>query len=154
MKRRSGRARRIYCSAHRSRKYGLKAKEVDLLHCVQNGLCLCCLMPLSDFVIDHDHDTGDVRGILCSSCNLLLGHMGDNADEIKRRSEMLLRYLSSGAERTKKVVSVLKSNGKRKIGNRWTSRLAYQLSDIIWYDSERMSVLVDHLNSTTGQAFD
>lgn len=67
---------------------------------------------------------------------------------------MLLRYLSSGAERTKKVVSVLKSNGKRKIGNRWTSRLAYQLSDIIWYDSERMSVLVDHLNSTTGQAFD
>ena len=34
--------------------------------------------------IDHDHDTGKVRGVLCSGCNLGLGKLGDNIEGVKK----------------------------------------------------------------------
>jgi hypothetical protein len=33
--------------------------------------------------IDHDHTTGDIRGLLCSSCNKALGLFCDNIDLLK-----------------------------------------------------------------------
>lgn len=46
---------------------------------------------------DHDHATGGVRGILCHSCNTLLGRLGDNAPALRDRVAVLLDYLERAA---------------------------------------------------------
>lgn len=52
-------------------RYGLSPDEVSALEAAAGGLCGICSRrrPL---VIDHDHDTGRVRGLLCRSCNAAL----------------------------------------------------------------------------------
>lgn len=44
----------------------------------QNGNCAICGCPLANkFHVDHDHNTGKVRGILCHRCNIRLGGWDD-----------------------------------------------------------------------------
>ena len=45
----------------------------------------------TDRCIDHCHTSGEVRGVLCSGCNLALGHLSDSLDKIKG----LERYLTN-----------------------------------------------------------
>lgn len=47
----------------------------------QNDSCAICSRPFSDTMtpyVDHDHDTGQVRGLLCSNCNTGLGMLQDS----------------------------------------------------------------------------
>lgn len=58
------------------RTYGLSADEVDAMLDAQGGGCaICGAVPkrLASLHVDHDHDTGVVRGILCLGCNQGLG---------------------------------------------------------------------------------
>lgn len=47
--------------------------------------------------IDHDHITGEVRGILDTRCNVGLGHFRDNVDLLMRARD----YLMKGVRRDK-----------------------------------------------------
>lgn len=52
------------------------------LYLAQKGLCALCGKPETNgnlLVVDHDHQTGKVRGLLCSLCNLELGKYEDFA---------------------------------------------------------------------------
>lgn len=58
--------------------YGLQKGEAQLLLEKQNNVCAICNTFSDKWHIDHDHITLKIRGILCPSCNLLLGHAKDN----------------------------------------------------------------------------
>lgn len=63
---------------HYKRKYGVDLKGYNAMFEAQNGSCAICLRPATKTLdIDHNHATGEVRGLLCTNCNRMLGHAGD-----------------------------------------------------------------------------
>ncbi|MFD4030861.1 endonuclease VII domain-containing protein [Streptomyces sp. NPDC058637] len=77
------------CRAERNRmsyiqrKYGPGPAELDTLTAAQQGVCGICPTARSQHV-DHCHETGRVRGVLCFSCNAALGQLKDRPDAIRR----------------------------------------------------------------------
>ena len=53
--------------------------QVDAMHAAQGGSCAVCRKPISKFHIDHNHNTGKVRGLLCHRCNVMIGGWDDKA---------------------------------------------------------------------------
>jgi len=70
-------------------KYGLSLQEVENLIASQDGKCAICREAQEDLQIDHCHDSGKVRGMLCGPCNRALGLFKDNPNSIKRAVEYL-----------------------------------------------------------------
>ena len=64
---------------HLVRRYGISAAEADRMLEAQGGLCAICGENAAEHV-DHCHETGDVRGILCFNCNGGLGQFRDRVD--------------------------------------------------------------------------
>jgi hypothetical protein len=64
--------------------YGLTPDEHDRLFVKQDGRCAICDKDACElkklFHVDHDHKTGKVRGLLCESCNHLIGNALDNVN--------------------------------------------------------------------------
>lgn len=62
-------------------KYGITIEDYEDLYVKQGGVCAICGAPPAGpgtnhghrLKVDHDHATGEVRGLLCNTCNLLLG---------------------------------------------------------------------------------
>jgi hypothetical protein len=81
------------CSRHFNvwNKYRLDPVWFDEMHEEAGGICPTCLRDVGEqgLVVDHDHVTGKVRGLLCHDCNLSLGKMQDNADAIRRLADYL-----------------------------------------------------------------
>tara|TARA_B100001059_G_C17453368_1_gene388534 strand:+ start:117 stop:596 length:480 start_codon:yes stop_codon:yes gene_type:complete len=78
--------------------YGLTTTEYDNMLREQNGVCAICGSDnprgKNVFVIDHNHDTGEVRGLLCDMCNKGIGCLGDNLDKLRSAVLYLERYQS------------------------------------------------------------
>ena len=72
-------------------KYKLTAKDKAAMLHAQGGLCAICGSS-GRLVVDHDHDSGSVRGLLCSGCNAGLGLLGDSAEGL----QSALTYLKEG----------------------------------------------------------
>ncbi len=57
--------------------YGLSIDAFEEMKNVQNNKCLICNKDFNELKkqphVDHDHNTGEVRGLLCGSCNTKLG---------------------------------------------------------------------------------
>ena len=69
-------------------RYGIGAAEVQALVDAQGGLCkVCCRNPALQ--VDHDHDTGVIRGILCDGCNGGLGLFNEDIQLLQRAIEYL-----------------------------------------------------------------
>lgn len=70
-----GPSRRAY---HRLRTYGITQEQYDAMAQKQNQVCAICHRPPKRvLVVDHDHITGDIRGLLCDRCNVGLGWLKD-----------------------------------------------------------------------------
>lgn len=62
--------------------YGITLEQAGAIFLSQGGACAACGsrdMGRNGPVIDHDHNTGAVRGMLCVRCNLAIGLLGDDA---------------------------------------------------------------------------
>lgn len=67
--------------------YGLEKGEYAQLYEFQLGHCAICRRATGAsrrLSVDHDHATGDVRGLLCRPCNTMLGHARDREDFFER----------------------------------------------------------------------
>jgi hypothetical protein len=73
---------------HLKRRYGIGADEFDELVRQQGGVCPICGRADPEHV-DHDHETGDVRGILCFNCNGGLGQFRDSIDSLRAAAAYL-----------------------------------------------------------------
>jgi hypothetical protein len=66
---------------HLKKRYGIGADEFDELVRLQGGVCAICGRSDPEHV-DHSHETGEVRGILCFNCNGGLGQFRDSVDAL------------------------------------------------------------------------
>jgi hypothetical protein len=59
------------------RKFGLSEEEYNAILRKQNGVCAICKRQQKGrrLAVDHDHVTGKVRGLLCISCNRVVGYL-------------------------------------------------------------------------------
>ena len=87
-----GRARRVLKNREKYLKstYGMTTADYEELKRSQCGECEICTQEI-DLVVDHDHVTGRVRGLLCSNCNSGLGFFQDSPTILK----MAVSYLES-----------------------------------------------------------
>lgn len=61
------------------RHYGITTQDYEEMFSNQNGVCAACGNPQTKrLFVDHSHETGEVRGLLCHNCNAALGHAKDN----------------------------------------------------------------------------
>lgn len=78
------------------KKYGMTSRDYDTLLEEQKGKCAndACHVRHSDsakLVVDHNHATGEVRGLLCSPCNVGLGNLQDSPKILQGALEYLKR---------------------------------------------------------------
>ena len=67
--------------------YGITVDEYDALLAAQGGVCAICRCPPREDVslhLDHDHATGERRGLLCFKCNNALGDFDDDPERLLR----------------------------------------------------------------------
>lgn len=76
--------------------YGIPAEMYDVLLAIQGGGCaICGASPEIDgcrLAIDHDHDTGKIRALLCRKCNTGLGNFREDPDLLRRAVAYLERH--------------------------------------------------------------
>ena len=76
---------------HLKRRYGITAEEADEMLIAQGGLCAICRTALAAHV-DHDHDTGEVRELLCFNCNGGLGQFKDDPEVLRAAAHYVERH--------------------------------------------------------------
>jgi len=88
------------------RLYGLAHDDYLRMHAEQRGLCSICKSPDSreagsqrrakqGLCVDHCHETGKVRGLICSRCNTAIGMFGNSAANMRAAAEYIDRFNKS-----------------------------------------------------------
>ncbi len=85
------RRRDVKWSAHLRRNFGITFEQYMELFDRQNGVCAICKEPetmtrggrVINLGVDHCHDTGAIRGLLCKQCNRAIGQLGDTAERLR-----------------------------------------------------------------------
>lgn len=76
---------------HFQSKYGLSMDDLNRMKERQNNLCKICKEE-APLVVDHDHETGKVRGMLCSRCNLAVAYLEANPGWADKAIQYLEKY--------------------------------------------------------------
>ena len=77
------------------RTYGITQQDYLRMVEEQENLCYVCekhgdkSAPYYKLVVDHNHDTGEVRRLLCSHCNTALGHASDSPQRLRALADYL-----------------------------------------------------------------
>lgn len=74
---------------HLKSRYGITIEDFMEMAEKQDHRCACCGNLDQNLMVDHNHDTDKVRGLLCNNCNSMLGYALDNP----RRLQLGIDYL-------------------------------------------------------------
>lgn len=77
-------------------KYGLKVEDWHRMVIEHGGRCAACNEPAPKLQIDHCHETGRVRALLCPGCNSAIAHAKENVERLRK----LIAYLEAQAALT------------------------------------------------------
>lgn len=84
----------------RFKKYNITKVDFDIMLTAQRGKCKICPKLHKEvrngLVVDHDHKTGKVRGLLCDSCNRGLGFFFDSEESLNNAANYLKSSRSAG----------------------------------------------------------
>jgi hypothetical protein len=91
------RARLVSRKAHLKCKYGISIEIYEQMLKDCGGVCQICGNPPKNrpLAIDHDHQTGAIRGLLCNGCNAALGRFGDDIPGLQAAIRYLERATSA-----------------------------------------------------------
>ena len=91
------------------RTYGITYEGYEQMLAAQGGVCAICGKDEPNehgrtgkkfrLAVDHCHDTGVVRGLLCQTCNRALGLLRDDPALLRKAMEYLLRHRTDEAHR-------------------------------------------------------
>lgn len=82
----------LYKNRQLKHRYGMTMEEYDNILVEQKGVCaICGGLPnkTKGLCVDHSHENGNIRGLLCGPCNKGLGMFRDNPMNLIRASEYL-----------------------------------------------------------------
>lgn len=94
----------------RKRYYGLTGEQYGAMLAEQKGCCAICSRPETAMVngspkamhVDHCHETGMIRALLCNNCNPMLGHAKDNPETLRIAAD----YIERHAKRSENVIFI------------------------------------------------
>lgn len=70
-------------------KYGITLQQWASMVSFAENRCEICGIESDDLCVDHDHVTGEVRGVLCRACNRSIGQLGDSKESLQRAVDYL-----------------------------------------------------------------
>ena len=76
-------------------RYGISYDEKQQMYIDQKGKCAICKTQLDNgkhTCVDHCHETGKIRKLLCKSCNILIGHSKENIHILKNAVQYLINH--------------------------------------------------------------
>ena len=76
---------------HRMYHYGLSNEAYEAMRLGQGGKCAACGLE-EKLVVDHDHETGAVRSLLCQPCNMSLGALGEDPERMLKLVSYVNRW--------------------------------------------------------------
>lgn len=72
------------------KRYGITVEQYDQLFEYQGGRCaICNKTSTKKLNVDHDHNTGEIRGLLCGNCNKALGLFDDAIEALQAAIDYL-----------------------------------------------------------------
>lgn len=84
------------------KKFGLSLEEYQARFDAQGGVCMICKQPETStsgryrnsrqLAVDHNHETGQMRDLLCMKCNTAIGMLNENLDLLKTAIEYLEKW--------------------------------------------------------------
>lgn len=84
---------RLRPDRRRRRALGVDEAEFQRLFVGQGRACAVCRTTTArKWTLDHNHETGQRRGILCNKCNLGIGLLNDNPDVCRRAASYLIAH--------------------------------------------------------------
>ena len=91
-----------YRKRYIEREFGIKYEDYDKMLEEQRGVCAICGKPETKpnakyLAVDHNHETGEVRGLLCNNCNRALGLLKDNVDVLQNAINYLKKHERSNS---------------------------------------------------------
>lgn len=90
---------RVYRNKKLLWTFGITLEQYEQMEAAQGGVCAVCKQPerevhprsgkLRNLAVDHNHETGAIRGLLCNACNRGIGLLNDNPDLLETAAKYL-----------------------------------------------------------------